>query len=76
VPVGSTFAAQGAMPLRFTDAERGGATPRTEDSAERGLSDLQDAGHDPVTYADLGEAEELGQKDVGDIADEGAGHRG
>lgn len=50
--------------------------PRTEDSAERGLVERQEDVNDPVTYADLGQAEELGQQDAGDIADEGAGHRG
>jgi hypothetical protein len=64
------------MRLTFSDAERGGAIPRTEDSAERGLVDYEDGAHDPVTYKDLGEAEELDQDEVGDIADEGAGHRG
>ena len=50
--------------------------PQTEDSAERGLVEQKDDVHDPVTYQDLGQAEELGQEDVGDIADEGPGHRG
>ena len=50
--------------------------PRTEDSAERGLVEHQEDVHDPVTYAELGQAEELGEEDAGDIADEGAGHRG
>jgi len=30
----------------------------------------------PATLTELGKAEELGQEDVGDIADEGRGHRG
>ena len=50
--------------------------PQTEDSAERGFVEHRDDVHDPVTYQDLGQAEELGQEDTGDIADEGAGHRG
>ncbi len=56
------------------DMER--TPPQTEDSAERGFVEHQDEGHDPVTYSDLGKGEELGQEDVGDIADEGPGHRG
>jgi hypothetical protein len=48
----------------------------TEDSAERGFSRLNRHQHDPATYADLGHAEELGHDEVGDIADEGRGHRG
>ena len=54
-----------------------GQTPsQTEDSAERGLVDHRKDAHDPETYRDLGKAEELGQDDAGDIADEGPGHRG
>jgi hypothetical protein len=52
--------------------------PRTEDSHERGLvEDVNDAG-DPVTYEELGHNEELDEnsEQSGDIADEGAGHRG
>ena len=50
--------------------------PQTEDSAERGFVEQQDEAHDPETYRDLGNGEELGQEEVGDIADEGSGHRG
>jgi hypothetical protein len=50
--------------------------PATEDSAERGFAKERKSTADPVTYDDLGQAEELGQDDVGDIADEGRGHRG
>jgi hypothetical protein len=56
------------------DKQRPG--PQTEDSAERGLTDDQEATPDPETYPHMGEAEELGQEDEGDIADEGRGHRG
>jgi hypothetical protein len=55
-----------------------GRLPRTEDSHERGyVEDLNEA-DDPVTYDDLGKKEELVEDDeqAGDIADEGAGHRG
>jgi hypothetical protein len=49
---------------------------QTEDSAERGHSDEEADTRAPLTYRDLGQAEELGQEDSGDIADEGRGHRG
>ena len=55
-----------------------GRLPRTEDSHERGyVEDLNDA-NDPTTYDDLGQKAELDEDDdqAGDIADEGAGHRG
>lgn len=48
----------------------------TEDSAERGFTDLNRSSHDPTTYENLGRGEELGEEAVGDIADEGRGHRG
>ncbi len=60
--------------LKADEFER--TPPQTEDSAERGFVEHQEHAHDPVTYTDMGQAEELGQEDVGDIADEGAGHRG
>ncbi len=50
--------------------------PQTEDSAERGLVELGKDCPDPVTYADLGQASALDVDNVGDIADEGPGHRG
>ena len=50
--------------------------PQTEDSAERGFVEEQPEAHDPITYRDLGKSEELGDEPAGDIADEGAGHRG
>lgn len=48
---------------------------RTEDSAERGYSPHDPQTHDPRSYADLGKSEQLDDQ-AGDIADEGAGHRG
>jgi hypothetical protein len=50
--------------------------PQTEDSAERGLSPTDLRSHDPVTYRDLGRSDSLDADDVGDLADEGRGHRG
>jgi hypothetical protein len=58
-------------PFDSDDMER--TLPVTEDSAERGLADER-GGADPDTYEDLGEAEAC--DDIGDIADEGRGHRG
>jgi hypothetical protein len=46
---------------------------RTEDSAERGLVGTD--GAEPETYRELGQSSQLDGED-GDIADEGAGHRG
>jgi hypothetical protein len=48
----------------------------TEDSAERGLSATDRRSHDPVTYRDLGRSDSPDTDDVGDVADEGRGHRG
>ena len=66
------------MPFRLdpTDDDLGQTPPQTEDSAERGFVKQREDAHDPETYRDLGQAEELGQQDAGDIADEGTGHRG
>ena len=64
------------MRFNLEDDDMEATLPRTEDSAERGLVHQQTSAHDPVTYRDLGKAEELDQEDVGDIADEGLGHRG
>ena len=64
------------MRLNFEDDDMEATLPRTEDSAERGFVHRQKSTHDPITYRDLGKAEELNQQDVGDIADEGLGHRG
>jgi hypothetical protein len=50
--------------------------PQTEDSAERGIAKKERNTSEPVTYRDLGQSKELDQEDIGDIADEGRGHRG
>ena len=52
------------------------APPQTEDSAERGFVKLDRDTHDPVSYWDLGVSHAPEDSDVGDIADEGPGHRG
>jgi hypothetical protein len=49
---------------------------QTEDSAERGIAKKERNTSEPVTYRDMGRSEELDQENVGDIADEGRGHRG
>ena len=49
---------------------------QTEDSSERGLTPDDNTTPDPPTYADLGESEQADDDAVGDIADEGRGHRG
>ncbi len=61
--------------LDFTTSEDR-TYPATEDSAERGFAPLDKTQHDPTTYKDLGHGDELGEEPVGDIADEGRGHRG
>ena len=48
----------------------------TEDSAERGDSATDARWHDPVTYRDLGRSDSPEADNVGDLADEGRGHRG
>jgi hypothetical protein len=58
----------------FADDEK--KLPQTEDSAERGFVDTEPKTSEPVTYRDMGESDELGEDDIGDIADEGRGHRG
>jgi hypothetical protein len=50
--------------------------PQTEDSAERGHSPTDPLTHDPVTYRDLGRSDSPDADDIGDLADEGRGHRG
>jgi hypothetical protein len=51
--------------------------PQTEDSAERGWVEKREGTEDPMTYDDLGRSDQLQTPDdVGDIADEGPGHRG
>jgi hypothetical protein len=58
------------MSFPLLDPNDMGQTPsQTEDAEERGFVRKRDD-------RNLGKAEELGQDDVGDIADEGAGHRG
>jgi hypothetical protein len=57
------------------DPEDSRTPPQTEDSAERGWVEPANDSPDPETYDDLGESDELGDVS-GDIADEGAGHRG
>jgi hypothetical protein len=59
-------------PFDSDDMDR--TMPRTEDSVERGLVRDRDRA-DPESYAGLGESDEL-DDDIGDIADEGTGHRG
>jgi hypothetical protein len=50
--------------------------PQTEDSAERGFVEKERGAADPPSYEDLGQTDEPGDSDIGDIADEGPGHRG
>lgn len=64
------------MPKNIFEDDMEPTPPQTEDSEERGFVSRDPAQNDPATYHDLGRAEELGQDDVGDIADEGSGHRG
>lgn len=62
------------MPFR-ADPEDSRTPPQTEEAAERGWVDRDGNSPDPASYGELGESGELDQED-GDIADEGAGHRG
>ena len=50
----------------------------TEDSAERGIVKDREHRADPPSYTDLGKSElfDSDAEDIGDIADEGRGHRG
>ena len=48
----------------------------TEDSAERGYSSTDPGTHDPESYRDLGRSDSPDSDDIGDLADEGRGHRG
>ena len=50
--------------------------PHTEDSTERGYVPTDNRTQDPVSYKNLGQPEHLIDDVEGDIADEGAGHRG
>jgi hypothetical protein len=64
------------MPIRLDPEDFRTTPPQTEDSAERGFVKLDRATHDPVSYRDLGVAHAPEDRDIGDIADEGPGHRG
>ena len=50
--------------------------PQTEDSAERGFTDEHEVVPDPESYQDFGDTDVLEDGDIGDVADEGPGHRG
>ena len=50
--------------------------PQTEDSAESGYVKRDERTGNPVSYRDLGKSDTLDLDQVGDIADEGPGHRG
>jgi hypothetical protein len=63
-----------AFGIKYDEFDR--TPPQTEDSAERGLVERRKDCPDPVTYEDLGQASALDDDNVGDIADEGPGHRG
>ncbi len=54
------------------DMER--TPPQTEDAVERGF--VRDDEVDAGDNADYGESAELDPDGIGDIADEGSGHRG
>jgi len=66
----------GTMAMERDKNEMEQTPSQTEDAAERGFVPRDPETRQPETYRDLGQAEELGQDDVGDIADEGGGHRG
>ena len=48
----------------------------TEDSAERGFVPEPNRNPDPDTYMHLGKSDAFDPDDVGDVGDEGRGHRG
>ena len=50
--------------------------PQTEDSAESGYVERDERTGNPVSYRNLGKSDTLDLDTVGDIADEGPGHRG
>ena len=64
------------MPIRDNNDMR--TPPQTEDAAERGWVERDEKTGNPATYDDLGQSDgdALDDEDVGDIADEGPGHRG
>jgi hypothetical protein len=66
------------MPISRDNKDNLSTPPQTEDSAERGFVRKREHTPEPETYKDLGESEELTHEDddIGDIADEGPGHRG
>ena len=64
------------MAVRDTSDMR--TPPQTEDAAERCWVRRDEATGSPSSYTDLGRSagDDLESSDVGDIADEGPGHRG
>ncbi len=67
----------------MADAKTTGWMPSSDESTNRKAHDSgsrstisRQATPKPATLTELGKAEELGQEDAGDIADEGRGHRG
>jgi len=48
----------------------------TEDSAERGFVRETKRNPDPRSYMHLGKSDALDPDDIGDVGDEGRGHRG
>jgi hypothetical protein len=64
------------MPGRLGSWEFEDNLTQTEDSAERGDSPTDPRTHDPVSYRDLGRSDSPDSDNVGDVADEGRGHRG
>jgi hypothetical protein len=67
----------------MADAKTDGWMPSGDESANRkahdsgsGATVSRQTPPKSAMFTELGKAEELGQEDVGDIADEGRGHRG
>jgi hypothetical protein len=58
------------------DPEDFGTAPQTEDSAESGYVKREPNSANPESYRDLGVSDMPGEDGIGDIADEGPGHRG
>jgi hypothetical protein len=76
---GSLLALRGNMGVaRWPDTDVGlwSSPPQTEDSAESGYVDRDEHTGNPVSYRNLGMSDSIDLDDVGDIADEGPGHRG
>jgi hypothetical protein len=61
---------------KFERNEMEQTPPQTEDSAERGFVKQRKDQADPESYAKLGQSDAMDDDRVGDIADEGPGHRG